>query len=68
VQFRKIILKPLRTLADSMKEALNLTIRDVIAPEAYDYINELIQARLKGKSISKLKTAISMIALSDHFI
>ncbi len=26
-----------------------MTIRDVIAPEAHDYISELIQARLKGK-------------------
>ncbi len=33
----------------TMKEALGLTIRDVIVPEAHDDISELIQARLKGK-------------------
>ena len=33
----------------TMKEALSLTIRDVIVPESYDNISERIQARLKGK-------------------
>lgn len=38
-----------RLFGYTMKEALSLTIRDVIVPEAHDYINELIQARLMGK-------------------
>ena len=38
-----------RLFGYTLKEALSLTIRDVIVPEAHDYINELIQARLKGK-------------------
>ena len=38
-----------RLFGYTMREALHLTIRDVIVPEAHDYINKLIQARLKGK-------------------
>ena len=33
----------------TMKEALCLTIRDVIVPEAHEEISELIKARLRGK-------------------
>lgn len=33
----------------TMKEALNLTFRDVIDPEHHDHIRALISARLKGK-------------------
>jgi two-component system, cell cycle sensor histidine kinase and response regulator CckA len=39
----------LRLFGYTMKEVLNLTLRDMVIPEAYDNISELIQARLKGK-------------------
>ena len=48
-QFLFLNRRIVRLFGYTMREALHLTIRDVIVPEAHDYINELIQARLKGK-------------------